>query len=65
MSEIIIALQGGLCACLAVVSYRLGLRDGMRREQGLPPTLAPAKHRNPTDAEVKAQKTAQAVENFR
>ena len=65
MSEIIIGLQGALCAVLAVFCYRLGLGDGMRRERGLPPVLTPRKPRKPTEAEEKARLTAEAVENFR
>lgn len=65
MSELIIALEGLLCALLAVFCYRLGLGDGMRREQGLEPVLRRPKPRKPTEAEEKARLVAEAVENFR
>jgi len=62
--EILFALLGLLYAALAVYCYRLGLRDGMRKENGLEPLRPASKKAKPSKEEEQRRKTAQAVENY-
>ena len=58
MTEIVLA---AVVAAIAILSYRLGLRDGMRKDLGIPPEapVMPRKHR-----EVKDDKVSKLLQNI-
>lgn len=65
MEGILYSLLALLYAAGAVVSYRLGLRDGMNKADGQPPVFREALPREETEAEQQQKKISEAVESFK